>query len=187
MDMKLTDEQFANGQLVVDPTESAEDIGKLVRKAMEASNGRPFTVIQSLGSVIFNDVKEIGTKNFVIVDFDSEEYRALRNRNHNSDMTRVGEMISVLYKNAYEASTSNTYNPVDGFATDPEAWMSRLIEGSGLVYIDAEVYELAKMLAIEYVIPDQTGMRDLVDIWRKEIRLIDFADAIALAYLSDGN
>lgn len=182
----LLDEFVSLGRLVIDPSKTDEEIGKLVRAAMDASHGMPFTIVQSLGSIVFNDVKEIGKQNFVIVDFDSEDYKAIRLRNHSSDMAEIGEKISGLYKNAYEASTRNTWNPVEGFSDDPDAWMSRLIIGSGLVYVDAELYEMAKRLAIEVVIPHQTGIRDLVDIWRKESRLIDFADDIARAYLPAG-
>lgn len=63
MDAKaIVNESFANGQLVVDPNETNEKIGQLVRIALEESHGMPFTVIQSLGSVVFDDLKETMAK-----------------------------------------------------------------------------------------------------------------------------
>lgn len=63
MDVKpMLSDSFSDGQLLVDSNRTDEEIGQLVRMAMEASQGMPFTVIQSLGTVVFDDLKEAITK-----------------------------------------------------------------------------------------------------------------------------
>lgn len=51
-----------SGMIVIDPALTNKEIGRLIRTAIEASDGMPFTVIQSIGSVIFGDVKDLGSK-----------------------------------------------------------------------------------------------------------------------------
>lgn len=50
------------GALNINPALTDKEIGGLVRRAMEATSGMPFTVTQNLGSVIFNDLKYLASK-----------------------------------------------------------------------------------------------------------------------------
>ena len=50
------------GKIVIDPALSDEAIGRIIRAAIEASDGAPFTVIQTLASVIRGDLKTLASK-----------------------------------------------------------------------------------------------------------------------------
>lgn len=76
-------------------------------------------------------------------------------------------------------STPTTFNPVQDFALEPDQCMTFFLDVTKTTYIGMDLYVQLKATALEVAKLKTPTIHDLVEAWRKEFHLVNFANLVA--------